>query len=52
MGSHPACGGHKYRGLVLRDGGWALDYQSYPVKRKLLRRLQESQPDFLEEAEA
>jgi hypothetical protein len=23
MGSHPASGGYKYRGLVLRDGGWA-----------------------------
>jgi hypothetical protein len=22
MGSHPASGGYKYRGLVLRDGGW------------------------------
>jgi len=23
MGSHLASGGYKYRGLVLRDGGWA-----------------------------
>jgi len=22
-GSHPTPGGYKYRGLVLRDGGWA-----------------------------
>jgi hypothetical protein len=23
MGSYPASGGYKYRGLVLQDGGWA-----------------------------
>jgi hypothetical protein len=52
MGSHPASGGYKYRGLVLRDGGWAWGYKPYPVKRKLLRSLQEIQPDFVEEAKA
>jgi hypothetical protein len=26
MGSHPASGGYKYRGLVLRHGGWAWGY--------------------------
>jgi hypothetical protein len=43
MGSHPASGGYKYRGLVLWDGGWAWGTQPYPVKRKLLRSLQKSQ---------
>jgi hypothetical protein len=53
MGSHPASGGYKYRGLILRDGVWAWGEQPYPVKkRKLLRSLQEIQPDFLEKAKA
>jgi hypothetical protein len=52
MGSHPPSGGYKYRGLVLRDGDWAWGYQSYPVKRKLLRSFQEIQPDFVEKAKA
>jgi hypothetical protein len=52
MGSHPASGRYKYRGLVLQDGGWAWGLQPYPVKRKLLKGLQEIQPDFAEEAKA
>jgi hypothetical protein len=52
MGSHPASEGYKYRDLVLRGGGWAWSEQPYPVKRKLLRGLQEIQPDFVEEAKA
>jgi hypothetical protein len=51
MGSHPASGEYKYRGLVLRDGGWAWGLQPYPVK-KFLKSLQEIQPDFVEEAKA
>jgi hypothetical protein len=38
MGSHPASGGYKYRGLVLRDGGWAWVYQPYPVKKKIVEK--------------
>jgi hypothetical protein len=38
MGSHPASGGYKYRGLVLRDGGWAWGYQPYPVKKKIVEK--------------
>jgi hypothetical protein len=34
---HPVSGGHKYGDLVLQVGGWALDRQSSPVKRLLLR---------------
>jgi hypothetical protein len=52
MGSHPASGGYKYRGLVLRDGGWAWGLQPYPVKKKIVEKLQEIQPFFLEEAKA
>jgi hypothetical protein len=51
MGSHPASGGYKYRGLVLRDGGLGLGLTTLPWK-KLLRSLQEIQPDFEEEAKA
>jgi hypothetical protein len=32
----PASGGYKYRGLVLRVGGWAWGKQPYPVKRKIV----------------
>jgi hypothetical protein len=32
MGSHPASGGYKYRGLVLRDGGWA--WGNNPTSKK------------------
>jgi hypothetical protein len=35
MGSHPPSGGYKYRGLVLRDGGWAW---GYPVKKKIVEK--------------
>jgi hypothetical protein len=52
MGSHPASGEYKYRGLVLRGGYLVWGYQPYPVKRKLLRNLQEIIPDFVEEAKA
>jgi hypothetical protein len=38
MGSHPASGGYKYRGLVLRDGGWACGLQPYPVKKKIVEK--------------
>jgi hypothetical protein len=38
MGSHPASGGYKYRGLVLRDGGWAWGSQPYPVKKKIVEK--------------
>jgi hypothetical protein len=40
MGSHPASGGYKYRGLVLRDGGWAWGYTTLPCKKisRILRR--------------
>jgi hypothetical protein len=27
MGGHPASGGYKYRGMVLRDGGWGWGYK-------------------------
>jgi hypothetical protein len=33
----PCLRGHKNGGLVLQVGGWALDYQSNPVNRLLLR---------------
>jgi hypothetical protein len=33
----PCLRGHKYGCLVLQVGGWALDKQSSPVKRLLLR---------------
>jgi hypothetical protein len=33
MGSHPASGGYKYRGLVLRDGGWAWGLLTLPCKK-------------------
>jgi hypothetical protein len=49
---HSVSGEYKYRGLVLRDGGWAWGLQPYPVKREVLRNLQEIQPDFVEEAKA
>jgi hypothetical protein len=52
MGSHPACEGYKYRGPVLRDGGWAWGYKPYRVKKKMLRSLPEIQSDFVEEAKA
>jgi hypothetical protein len=53
MGSHPASGGYKYRGLVLRDGGFGMGLTTLPCKKiKLLRSLQEIQPDFEEEARA
>jgi hypothetical protein len=32
--------------------GWGVGLQPYPVKRKLLRILQEIQPDFVKEAKA
>jgi hypothetical protein len=38
MGSHPASGGYKYRGLVLRDGVWAWGKQPYPVKKKIVEK--------------
>jgi hypothetical protein len=38
MGSHPASEGYKYRGLLLRDGGWAWGYQPYPVKKKIVEK--------------
>jgi hypothetical protein len=38
MGSHPASGGYKYRGLVLRGGGWAWGLQPYPVKKKTVEK--------------
>jgi hypothetical protein len=38
MGSHSASGGYKYRGLVLRDRGWAWGLQSYPVKKKIVEK--------------
>jgi hypothetical protein len=38
MGSHPASGGYKYRGLVLWDGGWAWGTQPYPVKKKIVKK--------------
>jgi hypothetical protein len=31
-------GGYKYRGLVLRDGGWAWGQQPYPVKKKIVEK--------------
>jgi hypothetical protein len=37
MGSHPASEGYKYRGLVLRDGGWAWG-ELYPVKKKIVEK--------------
>jgi hypothetical protein len=52
MGSHPASGGYKYRGLVLWNGDWAWGCNPTLYKRKLLRSLQEIQPDFVEEAMA
>jgi hypothetical protein len=53
MGSHPASGGYKYRGLVLWDGGVGVGLTTLPCKkRKLLRSLQEVQPDFEEDAKA
>jgi hypothetical protein len=38
MGSYPASGGYKYRGLVLWDGGWAWGQQPYLVKKKIVEK--------------
>jgi hypothetical protein len=38
MGSHPASGGYKYRGLVLRDGGWAWGYNTTLEKKKIVKK--------------
>jgi hypothetical protein len=38
MGSHPASRGYKYRGLVLRDGGWTWS-QGKKERRKKLSQL-------------
>jgi hypothetical protein len=38
MGRHTSSGEYKYRGLVLRDGGWAWGEQPYPVKKKIVKK--------------
>jgi hypothetical protein len=38
MGSHPASGGYKYRGPVLRDGGWAWGYNPTLQKKKIVEK--------------
>jgi hypothetical protein len=35
---HPASGRYKYRGVVLRDGGWAWSKQPYSVKKKIVEK--------------
>jgi hypothetical protein len=38
MDSHSASGGYKYRGLVLRDEGWAWGQQPYAVKKEIVEK--------------
>jgi hypothetical protein len=38
MGSHPASGGYKYRGLVLRDGGLAWGLTTVRCKKKIVEK--------------
>jgi hypothetical protein len=38
MRSHSASGGYKYRGLVLREGGWAWGLEPYAVKKKIVEK--------------
>jgi hypothetical protein len=38
MGSHSASGGYKYRGLVLRDGGFGVGLTTLPRKKKITEK--------------
>jgi hypothetical protein len=38
MGSHPASGGYKYKGLVLRDGGLGVGLTTLPCKKEIVEK--------------
>jgi hypothetical protein len=48
MGSHPAAGGYKYRGLDLRDGGLAWGYTTLPCKKKIVEKPPRNSAGFYE----
>jgi hypothetical protein len=38
MGSHPASGRYKYRGLALQDGGLGVGLTTLPCKKKIVEK--------------
>jgi hypothetical protein len=46
MGSHPASGGYKYRGLVLRGWGLGVGLQSYLAKKNIIEKLPRNSAGF------